>query len=52
MELGEKRLRGARIWHLWPVAALAVGLWILAKRLEGVESSHVLDALGAVSPAG
>jgi phosphatidylglycerol lysyltransferase len=52
MELGEKRLRGARIWHLWPVAALAVGLWILAKRLEGVEPSHVLDALGAVSPAG
>ena len=52
MELGEKRFRGARIWHLWPVAALGAGLWILAKRLEGVEPSHVLDALGAVSPAG
>ena len=43
---------GARIWHLWPVAALAAGLWVLVKRLEGVEPSQVLEALGAVSPAG
>ena len=52
MEFGNRRVFGARIWHLWPVAALGAGIWILAKRLEGVEISHVLDAVVAVSPLG
>ncbi len=52
MEMGERRLLGARIWHLWPIAALGAGVWILAKRLDGVEPSHVLEAVGAVSPTG
>jgi uncharacterized membrane protein YbhN (UPF0104 family) len=52
MYIGNRRGFGARIWHLWPVAALGAGVWILAKRLEGVELSHVLDAVLAVSPLG
>ena len=52
MDIGNRRAFGARIWHLWPVAALGASVWILAKRLEGVELSHVLDAVLAVSPLG
>jgi phosphatidylglycerol lysyltransferase len=52
MDIGNRRAFGARIWHLWPVAALGASFWILAKRLEGVELSHVLDAVLAVSPLG
>lgn len=52
MDIGNRRAFGARIWHLWPVAALGASVWILTKRLEVVELSHVLDAVLAVSPLG
>ncbi len=52
MAMRERRAVSARIWHIWPLAALAAGVWILSKRLDGIEPSHVVEALGAVSPAG